>query len=102
MFDEGVTTPSRRLTKRVRQDFEPGHVKAVLDHLGTIPESLPLGINQHPERMQAALVLPARGDLEAFLARMRLAQADWRDALVAAGLGDGDWSARLDHELGTS
>jgi hypothetical protein len=30
----------------------------------------------------------------------RLAEADWRDVLVFSGLGDDDWPARLESELG--
>jgi hypothetical protein len=101
VFDRGVTTASDRLIKRILQDFEHERVDAVLEHLGTIPQSLPLGSSQDPERMQAAVVLPARGNFEAFLGLLRLAEEDWRDALVGAGLGDCDWAARLDDELGT-
>ena len=91
---------SDRLSSRVRRDFAPEHVDAVLGHLGTIPQSLPLGDRQDPERMQAALVLPSRGDLEVFLDLVHVAHSDWRDALVGSGLANADWADRLDDELG--
>ena len=72
----------------------------MLEYLVDIPESLPLAGSQDPERMQASLVLPAHGDFEAFIGFVRLAQTDWRDALVGSGLGNNDWPALLDYELG--
>ncbi|WP_207555842.1 hypothetical protein [Intrasporangium flavum] len=68
--------------------------------LGSIPESLPLGGRQDPERLQAALVLPAHGSFEAFLDLVDLAEKDWRDLLVGAGLAGADWAERLDDALG--
>jgi hypothetical protein len=95
-----MASPTRRLTERIRRDFEPAHVGVVLEQLRGIPESLPLGGRQDPERVQAAVVIPARGDLDAFAELVELARADWRDLLVGSGFGEGDWSARLDEELG--
>jgi len=100
VLDRGVATVSDRLLNRVRADFEPNAVTEVLEQLARIPESLPLGDTQDPERMQAALVIPARGNLKAFLGLVSLANRDWRDALVGAGLGYGDWPERLDELLG--
>jgi len=95
-----MASPTRRLTERIRRDFEPAHVGVLLEQLRRIPESLPLGGRQDPERLQAAVVIPARGDLDAFAELVELARADWRDVLVGSGLGDDDWSVRLDEELG--
>jgi hypothetical protein len=52
------------------------------------------------ERVQAAVVLAARGDEELLTEAVDLARADWRDVLVAAGLADGNWQHRLDEVLG--
>jgi hypothetical protein len=72
----------------------------VLERLREIPESLPLGEKQDPERVQAAVVIPARGDLDVFAELVELARVDWRDVLVGSGFGDDDWPVRLDQELG--
>jgi hypothetical protein len=94
-----VAIPSRRLERRVRSDFG-AEASEVLTALLDIPESLPLAEKQDPERLHAALVLPAEGRTSEFANRLHLAQADWRDALVSAGLGDQDWPQRLEAELG--
>ena len=52
------------------------------------------------ERIQAALVLGARGKYRRFLRMVDLLHTDWRDALVAGGLANEDWPDRLDAELG--
>jgi hypothetical protein len=95
-----MASPTRRLTERIRRDFEPAHVGVVLEQLGGIPESLPLGERQDPERVQAAVVIPARGDPDAFAELVGMARADWRDVLVGSGFAEDDWSVRLDEELG--
>jgi hypothetical protein len=96
-----MAVPSRRLERRVHTDFGE-RASLVLAELATVPETLPLARKQDPERLQAALVLPARGTLTEFSSRLSLARIDWRDALVAAGLADSDWSERLDRELGSN
>jgi hypothetical protein len=90
-----VTAVSDRLTRRVECDFgrdAPG-VLAVL--AGLADEAY----GQDPERVQAALVLMARGDGSRFARAVDLLRIDWRDVLVGGGLGDGDWPRRLDEEL---
>jgi hypothetical protein len=52
------------------------------------------------ERVQAAVVLAASGNLARLRQMLDLATADWRDALVAAELADEGWQQRLDIELG--
>jgi hypothetical protein len=52
------------------------------------------------ERIQAAVVLAARGRWSAFEQLAELAETDWRDVLVAAGLADEDWRTRLDEQFG--
>lgn len=52
------------------------------------------------ERVQAAIVLWARGDLTKLRDACRLARQDWRDALVRGNLAHDDWRAKLDAELG--
>ena len=63
----------------------------MLQHLGTIPEALPLAELQDAERLQAALVLSSQGDYQEFQTLLNLAHTDWRDVLVSAELADDDW-----------
>lgn len=95
-----MSRPSARLTRRVEQDFPPELTASVLGQLIDVPETLPLGDNQDPERLQACIVLLARGDHERLRAALALARRDWRDALVGAGLAHADWPERLTAALG--
>ncbi len=47
----------------------------------------------------ASLVIHTGGDWHAFRERLAMAEMDWRDALVGAGLGDEDWPHRLEAVL---
>jgi hypothetical protein len=83
-----------RLANRVRHDFpEPGNADVLIRRLATVE----LG-----ERVQAAVVLWARGDVGRFDDSLALCEVDWRDVLVRGDLADDDWPARLDAELGSS
>jgi hypothetical protein len=79
-----------RLRRRVEADF-PGSTEAVplVEAVGDT------------ERVQAAVVLAARGDLDELRAMADLARLDRRDALVAGDLADAGWERRLDAVLGT-
>ncbi len=52
------------------------------------------------ERVQAAIVLTAAGRLADLHDAIALAQIDWRDVLMNAGLANEDWPTRLDDHLG--
>lgn len=92
---------SPRLEARVRRDFEAGSVDLVLVRLAEL--DLPgIGSDVARERIHAAVVLLARGRWAAFEQQALLAQADWRDVLVSAGLADDDWPQRLDEQLGAA
>ena len=52
------------------------------------------------ERVQTAIIIIAAGNMNRFLDAIQLAELDWRDVLVAAGLANGDWATRLDDILG--
>jgi hypothetical protein len=93
-----ITT--QRLARRVRREFSADDAVNVLEQLRAIPEALPGGERQNRERLQAALVLPARGDRRAFDELLELAHIDWRDLLVAAELADDDWPKKLKTALG--
>jgi hypothetical protein len=53
------------------------------------------------ERVQAAIVLWAAGDMHRVRDSIHVATQDWRDVLVRGGLAGDDWRERLDAELGT-
>ena len=59
-----------------------------------------VGAVNESERVQAAVVLWAAGDLARLHDALDLAELDWRDVLVRADLADEDWPARLEAELG--
>jgi hypothetical protein len=98
----GVTEPSR-LERRIVRDFpEPGSASGILAALDRLPEEAGYDADHfRTERIRAAVILFADGDLTRFRAAVELAKADWRDLLVAAGLAHWDWPARLDEALGT-
>jgi hypothetical protein len=81
----------------VRRDFGAA-ADAVLARLASLDP--PLAGKQSRERIQAAIVLLAGGDPAELERAAALAEIDWRDVLVAAGLAHEDWPERLDAELG--
>jgi hypothetical protein len=85
--------PTARLARRVRDDFgdDAELVLAALSDLHGYAAS---------ERLQAAVVKLAGGDLGELDRQLREARIDWRDVLVAAGFAHEDWSERLDAYLG--
>jgi hypothetical protein len=83
---------SVRLRRRIERDFpEPGR--------GSEIESL-VSEGEENERVQAAIVMWGRGDLDRTRNAQALALQDWRDILVRTGLADDDWRLKLDAELG--
>ncbi|MFE2609835.1 hypothetical protein ACFXDI_42420 [Streptomyces mirabilis] len=52
------------------------------------------------DRVQAAMVLDAAGNVERLSALLKVAYADYRDVLVATGFADEDWCERMNAELG--
>jgi hypothetical protein len=54
------------------------------------------------ERVQAAVVLWAEGDLGRLDDALVLGKVDWRDVLVRVNLAGEDWPERLEVELGGS
>ena len=88
-----MTAPTDRLTRRMRQDFGRGTDDAVIRRLTA------LSPDDSSERIQAALVLAARGRWRLFAHQLRHLELDWRNVLVAGGLADADWPTRLAAEL---
>ena len=81
-----------RLQRRIELDFP--------DDPATVGQ-LVSGVAEH-ERVQAAVVLCAKGDWNRLDDALALVGLDWRDSLVRAGLEVEDWEQRLDLELGPS
>ena len=88
-----------RLARWVVREFPAGVAERALQELHRLRPEVVGG--QDVERVQAALVLRARGDWRRLLAMRELAGQDWRDALVAADLADEDWPERLAANLGS-
>ena len=79
----------------MRRDFRLAEVEEALGWVaGAWPD------NQDVERIQAAVVLAADGDLAELRRQVRELRIDWRDVLMAGGLGYGDWPEVLDRVLG--
>jgi hypothetical protein len=91
-----------RLEKRIQRDFPaPGAANGIITALDRLPDEAGYGREMlSSERVRAAIVLIADGDLAEFRGAVELAKTDWRDLLVAAELAHADWPARLDEALG--
>ncbi|MGC0339521.1 hypothetical protein [Streptomyces sp. SLBN-8D4] len=90
---------SARLHARIERDFpEPGAAKGVEGALRKLAEELQ-DSRQDPERLMAAAVLIAQGDVGRFRRAVGIARQDWRDLLMGGGLGHEDWPRVLDEEL---
>jgi hypothetical protein len=55
-----------------------------------------------PERVHAAILIAARGNLTMFQDAVEHAQSDWRDLLDRSGLADDDWRRLVDAEFGSN
>jgi hypothetical protein len=89
---------SSRLSRWILASFPIGSGEEVVRQLTDLSDAVAGG--QDRERIQAAMALGTNGSQEAFRQRVELASIDWRDLLVGAGLGEGDWPRRLDATLG--
>ncbi|MDX8036225.1 hypothetical protein SK803_39025 [Lentzea sp. BCCO 10_0856] len=86
---------SERIAHRVGRDFGDRAAEAL--------EALALAEtgNQDVERVHAALVLMAEGSVERLWQAVELSLVDWRDVLMAGGLGPADWPEVLEREFGS-
>ena len=87
----GVPTLSERLVRRIERDFTEHDAVDVVRLVSELA---------YGERVQAGVVLSARGNLERLRDAASLARIDWRDVLIGAELADEDWPDKLDRELG--
>lgn len=91
---------SARLHERIRRDFpDVDAARGVVGALRVLGVELE-DSRQSPERLLTAAVVFAAGDVQRFRLAVRTARADWRDLLMAGGLGHEDWPRVLDEELG--
>jgi hypothetical protein len=88
---------TQRLTDRIGRDFPPDTAEQVCGYLKGLTADACGG--QDLERIQAAVVLASHGQWERFLAVFKLLAADWRDVLMAGGLGSEDWPQVLNRQL---
>lgn len=86
-----------RLRRRLDADFGQ-EAQGFAAELELLPESINSG--QDPERIQASVLLAARGSVQEFTAMLALARMDWRDLLVSAGLENGDYAKVMRRRLG--
>lgn len=89
---------SDRVATRIARDFAPearAGVAARLAGLDLGPWKIASTADGR-ERIHTAVLVLAHGDPAAFDRAVALAERDWRDALVAAGLSGGDWRPALE------
>ncbi|WP_062467178.1 hypothetical protein [Demequina maris] len=84
-----------RIAERAADDFgrSAPRVVSALERLRVSPSA-------DPERIQAAVLIAARGDLTLLDDALAHAREDHRDLLDRAGLAGDDWRERLDAALG--
>jgi hypothetical protein len=92
-----------RLEARIERDFPPADRPGVVHSL----ERVDLGdwLSTQPptgrERVLGAVLILTRGETERLASSIAIAERDWRDALVWAGLAQPDWPERLEAFLGS-
>ncbi|MDN4471844.1 hypothetical protein [Demequina zhanjiangensis] len=92
-----MTDVSQRISRRISRDFSRD-AEGVTELLSTMRL---MGSVDH-ERVQAAVVLAARGQLDRVVDAVDLAETDYRDILAASGLANEDWASRLESEFGSA
>lgn len=94
---------TRRILRRIECDFAEGDVEAIAERLAAAtgePSSLATS-DAGSERVQAAILILATGDIRRLIRECDEARKDWRDVLMAADLGFDDWPGRVDAFLGS-
>lgn len=86
-----------RIAERVARDFERTRRPEVLRLIASL--AITTGTSEGAERIGGAILIVAGGDIDRLVEAAAIAEADWRDVLVAAGLQHDDWRARLDEAL---
>jgi hypothetical protein len=86
-----------RVRRRVASDYPPATADGVIASLEALSLE-PWAIDDDAagrERIQVAILQLADGDASRIADGINLARIDWRDLLVAAGLGFDDWRERV-------
>ena len=93
-------TLSQLVSAEVTKRFSPGQAKAVREILENtrLPFLDTPSRERERQRVQLAALKYADGDTERLREAAKLASTDWRDLLMATGLGNGDWPAVLERE----
>ncbi|MFG3048994.1 hypothetical protein ACGFZR_29225 [Streptomyces sp. NPDC048241] len=100
MDDDGDDVVSARLVRRVRRDFpDAEEARGVVGALRGLAVEL-ADSRQSAERLMAAVLLVAQGDVRGVRSAVLLGRTDWRDLLVAGGLAIKGWPEVLEAELG--
>lgn len=86
-----------RVAECIDRDFEPVRRPEVLRLIASL--AITAGSSEGAERIGGAILIVAGGDIDRLVEAAALAETDWRDVLVAAGLQHDDWRARLDEAL---
>ena len=91
-----------RLARKVELDFAEVDRPAVIHALERV--NLGSWLSTQPplgrERVLAAILVLTHGEPARLAESIRIAERDWRDALVWAELGQPDWPRRVDEILG--
>jgi hypothetical protein len=84
---------SNLVRREVRARFAPRDAADVESLLGAalLPFLGEPARRRERDRVHLAILLLAHGDFEKLARNLALAATDWRDVLVAAGLGNDDW-----------
>lgn len=89
-----------RVAARLDRDFKRGENDQALYVMTSVLDPDRARTAAGMERVHAAMLLIARGDLARLLDAAALAELDWRDLFVQAGLANDDWRDRIAEELG--
>lgn len=93
---------SGRIARRIERDFPAGDASTIavrLDAATAGPWSQ-TDSEAGRDRVQAAILMIAAGDVRKLIRECEEAQKDWRDVLMAADLGYDDWAVRVGEFLG--
>jgi hypothetical protein len=89
-----------RIAARLDRDFKAAERDQALYIVASVLESDPDRTPDGIERVHAALLRLASGNLQRLLDAAALAELDWRDLFVDAGLENDDWRELVAEDFG--